>query len=78
MVLDLIILFLISFHFIEKSFKMNKKVISIFSFGFLLIIVGAIGKILKWNQASVILATGLVFEAFAILIFAWNKIKKNE
>jgi len=57
---------------------MNKKVISIFSFGFLLIIVGAIGKILKWNQASVILATGLVFETLAILILAWNKINKNE
>ena len=78
MALDLIILFPISFHFIEKSFKMNKKVISIFSFGFLLIVIGSIGKILKWDQASVILATGLVFEAFAILIFAWNKIKKNE
>ncbi|MCD6543007.1 MAG: hypothetical protein J7K34_00705 [Flavobacteriaceae bacterium] len=57
---------------------MNKKVISFFSFGFILIIIGAIGKILKWNQASVILATGLVFEALAILIMAWNKIKKNE
>jgi len=57
---------------------MNKKVISVFSFGFLLIIVGAIGKILKWEQAPVILATGLVFETFAILMLAWNKIKKNE
>jgi len=57
---------------------MSKKVISFFTFGFLLIIIGAIGKILKWNQASVILATGLVFEALAILIMAWNKIKKNE
>ncbi len=57
---------------------MNKKVISFFTFGFLLIIIGAIGKIFKWNQASVILATGLVFEALAIIILAWNKIKKNE
>lgn len=57
---------------------MSKKVISFFTFGFLLIIIGAIGKILKWNQASVILATGLVFETLAILIMAWNKIKKNE
>jgi len=57
---------------------MNKKVISFFSFGFILIIIGAIGKIFKWDQASVILATGLVFEALAIIIMAWNKIKKNE
>lgn len=64
--------------FIENKINMNKKVISFFSFGFILIIIGAIGKILKWNQASVILATGLVFEALAILIMAWNKIKKNE
>lgn len=57
---------------------MSKKIISFFTFGFLLIIVGAIGKILKWEQASVILATGLVFETLAILLLAWNKIKKNE
>jgi len=57
---------------------MSKKVISFFSFGFFLIIIGAIGKILKWDQASVILATGLIFETLAILILAWDKIKKNE
>ncbi|MEN8124490.1 MAG: hypothetical protein ABFR32_05110 [Bacteroidota bacterium] len=57
---------------------MSKKVISFFSFGFFLIIVGAIGKIFKWEQATVILALGLVFEAIAILIYAWSKIKKNE
>ncbi len=57
---------------------MNKKVISFFTFGFLLIVVGALGKIFKWEQSSIILATGLVFETIAILIFAWNKIKNNE
>ncbi len=57
---------------------MSKRVISFFSFGFLLIVVGAIGKILKWEQATVILATGLVFETIAIIILAWGKIKKNE
>jgi len=56
---------------------MSKKVISFFSFGFLLIVIGAIGKFLKWNQATTILATGLVFETVAILILAWNKINKN-
>ncbi len=57
---------------------MDKKILSFFTFGFLLIIVGSIGKILKWDQASVILATGLVFETLSILLFAWKKIKKNE
>lgn len=56
----------------------NKKVISYFTFGVLLIIIGAIGKILKWEQASILIATGLVFETLAILLLAWNKIKKNE
>jgi hypothetical protein len=56
---------------------MSKKVISVFSFGFFLIIIGAIGKFLNWNQATTILATGLVFETVAILILAWNKIKNN-
>ncbi len=56
---------------------MSKKVISFFSFGFLLIVIGAIGKFLNWSQAATILATGLVFETIAILILAWNKIKNN-
>ncbi len=57
---------------------MSKKVIPFFSFGFFLIIIGAIGKILKWEQATVILAMGLVFETIAILLYAWNKLKNNE
>ena len=56
---------------------MNKKVISFFTFGVFLIIIGAIGKVLKWEQAQVLLATGLLFETLAILLFAWNKIKKK-
>lgn len=55
---------------------MSKRAISFFSFGFFLIIIGAIGKILKWEQATMILAMGLVFETIAILLYAWSKIKK--
>lgn len=55
---------------------MSKRVISFFSFGVLLIIIGAIGKFFNWEQATIFLAIGLVFETMAILIFAWNKIKK--
>lgn len=54
----------------------NKQLISIFSFGILLVIVGAIGKLLKWPQANIILALGLVFELLAVLIYAYRKIKK--
>ena len=54
----------------------SKKVISIFTFGVFLLIVGAISKIFKWEQANMIMATGLIFELLATLLFIWNKIKK--
>lgn len=54
----------------------SKKVISIFTFGIFLLIIGAISKFFKWEQANVIIATGLLFELLATLLFIWNKIKK--
>ncbi|MFD1292444.1 gliding motility protein GldL [Lutibacter holmesii] len=54
----------------------SKKVISIFTFGVFLLIVGAISKFFNWEQANIIMATGLLFELLAILLFIWNKIKK--
>lgn len=54
----------------------TKKVISFFTFGAFLIIAGAILKFTKNPQASLILATGLVFEMLAVLLFIWNKLKK--
>jgi hypothetical protein len=56
---------------------MDRKIISVFTFGFLLIIIGMIGHFMNWGQAQIILATGLVFETVAVLMFAWNKIKKR-
>jgi hypothetical protein len=56
---------------------MSKKVITLFTFGVFLILIGALGKVLQWPQASVLLATGLTFESAAIILFAWNKLKKN-
>ena len=53
----------------------SKKIISIFTFGVFLIIAGAVLKISKNPQANIILATGLVFELFAALLFIWKKIK---
>ena len=55
---------------------MTKKVITLFTFGIFLIIAGAIGKVLHWPHASVLLATGLTFESAAIILFAWNKLRK--
>jgi len=54
----------------------TKQVISIFTFGVFLIIVGAISKIFKWPQANLLLAIGLVFEILAALLFIWKKIKQ--
>jgi hypothetical protein len=55
---------------------MSKKIISVFTFGLFLIIVGAIGKLFNWEQATIILALGLSFETLALILFAWNRIKK--
>jgi len=55
---------------------MSKKVISLFTFGVFLILIGAFGRVMHWEQASVILALGLSFESIAIVLFAWNKLKK--
>jgi len=55
----------------------SKKVISFFTFGAFLIIAGAILKISKNPQASLILAIGLMFELLAALLFIWNKLTKK-
>lgn len=54
----------------------SKKVISLFTFGVFLIVAGAILKVTKNPQSNIILATGLLFELLAALIFIWNKIKR--
>lgn len=55
---------------------MNKKIISLFTFGLLLIIIGAIGNFFEWQQAMVFIAIGLTFESLALIVYAWNRIKK--
>ncbi len=55
---------------------MKKKAISFFTFGLLLIIIGAIGKFFQWDQSMLFIAIGLTFESLAIIIFAWNHLKK--
>ncbi len=54
----------------------TKKVISLFTFGIFLLLVGAISKFFNWSQSNLVMAIGLVFELLAALLFLWNKIKK--
>lgn len=56
---------------------MNKTVNSAFTFGIFLLLLGFAGKLLKWQQADIILAMGVLFELFATLVFIWNKIKET-
>lgn len=55
---------------------MNKKIVSLFTFGLVLILVGGIGKFFDWSPATIIIAMGLTFESFALILFAWKHIKK--
>ena len=54
----------------------SKKIISLFTFGIFLLIVGAVSGFFDWKQANILMAIGLLFELLAALLFSWNKIKK--
>jgi len=56
---------------------MNSRVISLFSFGILLIIIGAVGSFFEWPQSMLFIGMGLTLESLALIIFAWNKIKNR-
>lgn len=55
---------------------MNKNVVSLFTFGLVLILIGGVGSFFKWNQAMIFIGTGLTLESLALLIFAWKRLKK--
>lgn len=54
------------------------RIAQFFTFGLFLVVVGAIGKIFKWNQANIILALGLLFELLAAMLYTYNKVKPNK
>lgn len=54
----------------------SKKIISLFTFGVFLIIVGVILKLFNMPQSNLIMAIGLVFEILAALLFIWKKLNK--
>ena len=53
------------------------KIISFFTFGIFLLLIGAISKFFDWSQANLLMAIGLVFELLAALLFVWKKINNN-
>ncbi len=54
----------------------SKKIISLFTFGVFLILIGAISKIFNWSQSNLMIAIGFVFEILAALLFIWKKLKQ--
>ena len=56
---------------------MNKDLlISAFTFGIFLILVGLIGRFFDWKQANLIFIMGVIFEIAALGIYMFQKIKK--
>ena len=55
----------------------TKRIISIFTFGIFLLLVGGVGKLYDWSQADTLMGIGLVFELLAVLLFAYGKIKNK-
>jgi len=53
------------------------RIVSIFTFGIFLLLVGAVSKIFNWSQANLVMAIGLVFELLAAMLFAWKKINNK-
>lgn len=56
---------------------MKNRVFSLFSFGVLLILIGAIGSFFEWEKAMLFIGMGLTMESLALILFAWNKIKNR-
>lgn len=56
---------------------MSMRVISFFSFGILLILIGAIGSFFDWSQSMLFIGMGLTMESLALILFAWNKLRKR-
>jgi len=56
---------------------MSKRIITFFTFGLFLLVIGGITKIFNWVQADIVMAVGLVFELFAGVLYAWDKINRK-
>ncbi len=54
-----------------------KKALLIFLIGSLIIIVGALFKVMHWQFANALLLVGLLAEIFSITILAYHILKKK-
>lgn len=54
----------------------TKRIISFFTFGVILLLIGIVLNFIGNTQANLIMAIGLVFELLALLLFLWNKLRK--
>ena len=58
--------------------KMQKNMLSLFTFGLLLIVIGAIGSFFDWSQSMIFIGMGLTMESLALMLFAWKRLKKGK
>lgn len=56
---------------------MDKNIISLFTFGLVLLTIGGIGTFFDWDQSMIFIGLGLTLESLALLLFAWKRIKKQ-
>ena len=56
---------------------MSQRLISLFTFGILLILIGAVGGFYDWSQSNLFIGMGLTMESLALVLFAWNRIRKR-
>ena len=56
---------------------MDKKIVSFFTFGLLLITIGGIGTFFEWEKSMIFIGLGLTFESLALIIFAWKRLKQR-
>jgi len=59
--------------------KPNSKIISIISFGILVLIIGIVLQYTSYkNQAEIMIQIGLIFELYALVLYLINRYKKSK
>ena len=56
--------------------NMQKNMFSLFTFGILLIVIGAVGSFFEWSRSMIFIGIGLTMESLALVLFAWKRLKK--
>ncbi len=56
---------------------MGKNILSLFTFGLVLITIGGIGFFFDWDKSMIFIGLGLTLESFALLLFAWKRLKNK-